>query len=346
MSQNIRWYDATALTVEGRGWTAVSKPFDRLPARAEGLVRQEVWDLSRNSAGISILFKTDATKITARWTVASDHHFPHMTDAALKGLDLYRYSEQDRQWSWVGSGFNWNGKNPYQADLVTDLDGRDCLYRLYLPLYDGVDSLQIGVPQQARFRAGRFVYAIEKPLVFYGTSITQGGCASRPGMAYPALIGRHLAAETINLGFSGNGKMDPELAGLLSEIDAAVYVIDCLPNMDVTLIEQRAAVFIKRLNEQRPGVPLILINHVRYANIWARPLSARGVDNMNQTLEKVYRNLMAEGLQDIYLIDATTFLGDDNEATVDGVHFTDTGFLRFSDGLEPELIKILRRKLR
>ena len=106
---------------------------------------------------------------------------------------------------------------------MKDLPAGKREYLLYLPLYNGVRSVELGLPKDSTLaKAGTWSSAIGKPIVFYGTSITQGGCASRPGMVHTAILGRQLNAPVINLGFSGNGKMEPEMANLLAELDPAL----------------------------------------------------------------------------------------------------------------------------
>ena len=98
-----------------------------------------------------------------------------------------------------------------------------------------------------------------KPLVFYGTSITQGGCASRPGMVHTAILGRWLDRPVINLGFSGNGTMDPEMADLMAELDPALYILDCLPNINAAQVAKRVVPFVRTLRKARPETPILLV---------------------------------------------------------------------------------------
>ena len=219
------WYDGWKLRLEGKGWTFTEAPYDRLPSKAKGVVRDNVWGLSKRSAGLAVRFATDSRTLAVHWVLTGkDLDMFHMPATGMSGVDLYIRTDQGWQWLAVGKALK-------VANLL-ELDGLPAgmhEYMLYLPLYNGTMSLRIGVPPTAVM--ARPDNRPGKPVVFYGTSITQGGCASRPGMAYPAIIGRRLDRETINLGFSGNGRMEPELADLLSDIDASAYVIDCMPNM-------------------------------------------------------------------------------------------------------------------
>src|ERR1017187_7975974 len=137
-------------------------------------------------------------------------------------------------------------------------------YLLYLPLYNGVEEVKIGVPPEAKFESALPRPAGLKPIVFYGTSIVQGGCASRPGMAYPAILGRRLDRPQINLGFSGNAWSEPEVAQLLAELDPAAYVLDPLPNMKEEWVVPRLARFVEILRGAHPKTPIVLVENVPY----------------------------------------------------------------------------------
>src|SRR5262249_11874186 len=144
----------------------------------------------------------------------------------VSGVDLY--VKTDQGWHWLGTGRPTQQTNT--AALVSGLPNQRREYTLYFPLYNGGSSIEIGIAKEALISPLPRDDGNAKPIVFWGTSITQGGCASRPGMVHTAILGRRLNVPVINLGFSGNGKMEPEVAELLAEIDAAIYVVDCLPN--------------------------------------------------------------------------------------------------------------------
>lgn len=329
------WYDAEGLTVEGKGFADTARFYDRLPARAEGVVRGAVWSLSRHSAGLCVRFVTDSPKIAARWTVLKDNlAMPHMPATGVSGLDLH--VNDNGVWRWIGTGRPSAKAN--EQVLAEGIPEGLHEYAVYLPLYNGTESLEIGVvPTAALARAPER----GKPVLFYGTSITHGGCASRPGMAYPAILGRRLGRSTINLGFSGNGKMEPELAELVAEVDAAAYVLDCLPNMTPEMVRERVEPFVAILREARPDTPIILVENVPYqAGAFLPAAKARYVDK-NVELQAAYKRLQERGVPNLYYVPCNSLLGDDGEATVDGTHPTDLGFQRMADGLEPVLREAL-----
>jgi len=335
----LRWHDARELLVEGRGWTDTKDFYDRLPARAEKIVRQNVWNLGRDSAGMCVRFETDATTIAARWQLRRDAlAMPHMPATGVSGLDLY--VKNGGKWRWLGNGRPANKSE--EKVLVRGLKPVRREYLLYLPLYNGVEEVGIGVPQEAALQSGFSRKANVKPVVFYGTSIVQGGCASRPGMAYPAILGRRFDWPTINLGFSGNAQCEPEVARLLSELDPAAYVLDPLPNMNVEMIAERFEQFVRTLREAHPVTPIVLVENIEYTDgdlVLARKTR---FNDANTKLQEIYKRLVKAGERKLFYVPTAKLLGSDGEATVDGTHPTDLGFMRMADAIEP----ILRRAIK
>jgi hypothetical protein len=337
------WYDVRDLDVEGKGWAETKAFFDRLPAKAEGVVRAPVWSLSRQSAGLCVGFATDATDIRARWTVTSKNlAMPHMPASGVSGLDLYVKAGGGR-WRWLGSARPKEGPTT-SATLAAGLpDGRR-EYRLYLPLYNGVSSVEIGIPGgRVLARAAPRGPAHRKPIVFYGTSITQGGCASRPGMVHTAILGRRLDRPTINLGFSGNGKMEPEMADLLAELDPAVYVLDCLPNMNAQQVEERVEPFVRTLRKARPATPIVLAEERIRDDAFLVSSQPQRNTAKNAALRAAHERLAASGVQGLHYLPGKGLLGDEEEATVDGSHPTDLGFFRMAEHFGALLGPLLRQ---
>lgn len=325
------WYDARSLTLEGKGWADTDKPFGRLPAKAHGIVRDPVWDLGAHSAGMCIRFVTDADQISARWKLTADTlAMVHMPATGVSGLDLY--VRDGAQWRWIGVG--QPTANPADAVLAQGIPKGVHEFMIYLPLYNGTDSLKIGLPMSASLAKAALR---PKPMVFYGTSIVHGGCASRPGMAYPAILGRRLDRSVVNLGFSGNGPLDPELGVLLAELDASVYVLDCAPNMNPTLIAERTESFVKALRKARPDTPIVIVENIRYQAGAFLPGSRQSYEDKNNALRTAYEKLEADGVAGLHYVTCDALLGDDGEATVDGTHPNDLGFMRMADALEPAL---------
>jgi lysophospholipase L1-like esterase len=335
-----QWYDIRHLGLEGQGWQETKSPFDRLPAKAEGVVRNAVWNLSRHSAGISARFVTDAKSIEAKWTLTSANlAMPHMPATGVSGLDLY-VNTPAGTWRWVANGRPTKKTNAVR--LLGEISEGRHEFCLYLPLYNGVTSVEIGVPNGAEVARLPRTKGTEKPMVFYGTSITHGGCASRPGMVHTSILGRRLNRPVINLGFSGNGTMDPEIAELLAELDASVVVIDCLPNMVADQVRQRVRPPVEKIRAARPDVPIVLAEDRTYSNSFFLASRRKRNDDSRVPLRETFNQMSKAGVKNLLYLEGEGQLGDDGEATVDSSHPTDLGFMRMADAFEPVLREALK----
>ncbi len=338
------WVDARELTVEGQGWATTEGPYDRLPLAAKGVVADGVWGLGKHSAGVSVRFRTDAEWIACRWKLGSENlAMDHMPATGVSGVDLYMRMPEELQkppgqrWHWIGVG-RPTGQE-MESQIAGGIPAGEHEFTLYLPLYNSTSSLEIGVPSGATL-----VAAADRGQAFvvWGTSITQGGCASRPGMAYPAIIGRWLDMPHINLGFSGNGQMQPEVTRFIAELDAAVFVIDCLPNLSTDLVTERTAPMVRALRQAHPGTPIVLVENIEYQASAALPGPRHGYQSKNAAFRAAYEQLVADGVAGLTYVEGEPLLGDDGEATVDGTHATDVGFLRMAEALTPILRGVLK----
>ena len=341
LSENdLRWVDGDTLDVEGRAFEDRSSPWDRLPAKAESIVRPPVWGNSRHSAGIAIRFISDSPTIAARWHLTSERlAMPHMPATGVSGVDLYVRMEGPSGpiWRWVANGRPFAVEN--ERILVSALPAVSREWLLYLPLYNGVESIEIGISENASIAPA---VSRDRPIVFYGTSITHGACASRPGMAHVAILGRRLDVPVVNLGFSGSGTLDPEIADLMAEIDASVYVLDCLPNLDGGKVAARAAPFVRRLRSLRPTVPIVLVEDRTYSDSIFNPSKERRNRENRAALKAAHAALLREGVDQLFYLEGDILLGDDGEATVDSSHPTDLGFMRHADAFGPVLRAAMR----
>jgi hypothetical protein len=337
----LQWHDVTQWGVEGRAFGEMprSRWFDRLPASAEGKVTDAVWNLSRDSAGMLVRFKTDATTIWANYTLQKERLAgANMTAIGASGIDLYTRDSAGK-WRWVG--VTRPDKKVVRQSIIDGLAPGFREYIAYLPLYNGVEELSIGVPPTAKFET--VAPRSEKPIVFYGTSITHGASASRPGMVHTAILGRRLEMPVVNLGFSGNGRMDAAVGEFLVKIDAAAYVIDCLPNMGAPDVRKKCIPLVKQLRAERPDTPIILVEDRRNTNSWILPQRNQHHTDNHAALRECFETLQKEGVKGLYYIPGDDLLGHDDEAATDGSHPSDLGFVRQSDVFEPVLRSALRR---
>lgn len=337
-ADNLEWHDVTKWGVEGRILPEQDRKrwFDRLPGNAEGKVTPAVWGLSRDSAGMMVRFKTNATAISVHYKLSKDRLAqPHMPATGVSGVDLYA-RDADGKWKWVM--VTKPATQEVRAEIIKDLAPGEREYAAYLPLYNGVDLLEIGVAKGSKFEG---LTPREKPLVFYGTSITHGACASRPGMVHTGILGRRLDMPVVNLGFSGNGRMDAAVGEYLVQIDAAMYVIDCLPNMNAAAVTEKCIPLVKQLRAAKPGTPIVLVEDRRFTNDWIWPAKKQFHTENHAALKAAYDTLVKEGVQGLHYIPGDHLYGDDTEGATDASHASDLGFMRQADIFEPVLRKAL-----
>lgn len=333
---SLNWTDALTLTIDARPYTDTLSPYDRLPARAKSIVRPAVWNLSRDSVGLAVRFTSDARALHVRYTLTRPNlAMYHMPASGVSGVDLYAHV--DDHWQWLA--ISRPVAQTVEGRLIGELPPGSRDYTLYLPLYNGVKSLAIGTPAGAAIKPWPRTTNTH-PILYYGTSIAQGACASRAGMAYTNILSRRLDRPVINEGFSGNGTMDHELAPLFAEVDAAAYVIDTLPNMTPESVKRRTEPFVRALREKRPETPVLLVEDRTFGSAPLQPVMQRLHAERRANLRAAYEHLAKDDPHLSYL-EGDTLLGSDSEATTDGSHPNDLGMVRYADALEPVLRKML-----
>jgi len=338
----FKWWNpanSDATVIEGQGWPKqVALPYDRFPARAEKMVRKAVWDLSRDAAGLVIRFLTNAPEIKVRYGVSGGLSMPHMPSTGVSGVDLYAV-DKNGAWNWSGGSYHFGDTITYDYKALPEDYTRE--YHLYLPLYNQVTWLEIGVPQGSEFQP--MEVPADKPIVIYGTSIAQGGCASRPGMAWTAILGRRLHDPVINLAFSGNGRLEDPVTGLLTELDAKVFVLDCLPNLGgfpTDTVAHRLERTVNTLRSRKPETPIVIVEHAD-ASIHSLNLDRNTTfTRVNQIADSVFARLKSAGINQLYLLSADE-IGLDEQSTVDGVHPGDYGMMQYALAYEKALRRIL-----
>ncbi len=334
--------------IEGQGWSGkdIQNPYHRLPAKAEKSVRPVVWNLSHNAAGLMIRFRASTDQIVVRYTVSGKHALPHMPATGVSGVDLYGVNS-DGDALWCAGKYTFGDTIQYR---FANLDPNDAYhkkgreYRLYLPLYNSVQWLEIGVPTGVTLTP--LPVRNDKPIVIYGTSIAQGACASRPGMAWTSILGRKLDRPVINLGFSGNGRLEKEVVDLLPDIDAKLYVLDCLPNLVATVgikpdeIKARISESVKTLRQRKPTTPILLVEHAGYAEGGLNPGRRQLYTEVNELMQQAFAQLKSEGIQQLYVLSKSA-INLTMDATVDGTHPTDLGMQQYADAYERSIRMIL-----
>ena len=331
----VKWIDAASLTIEGRAFADRKNPFDRLPASAEGRVTSAVWELSHHTAGLLIRFRTDSDFVKVKWNLISDDlDMANMSRTGKSGFDVY-HRAADGRWKFVRSFA------PQQKDgnLGTVSWKRGEEGQLNFPLYNGVTAVQIGVATNALFEV---VDAKKKPIVWYGVSTTQGCSASRPGMAFPAIVSRRLDIPHVNLGFSGAGRMEMEMCDYVSALEACVYVIDTPGNLNLQLMQERYEKFLRELHRRRPDTPIVIADQRIYSSerITRTP--------MNEYLAEMAARLRKEspGWKIYHVRAESMFPKEVDETAVDSPdgHPSDLGMVELADAYQQQIAAALGRK--
>lgn len=347
VSAQIKWYNPVSdslLPVQGRYWNKeIGNTYHRIPQRAKEKIRKSVWNLSRQSAGLYVKFYTNAPTVNVKYLVSGAHSMYHMPFTGVSGIDLYTTDCNGKQF-WcsgnyqIGDTIKCNYKITYHN---THRKGNE--FTLYLPLYNEVKFLQIGIPEDNYLEFVR--PSTEKPIVIYGTSIAQGACASRPGMAWTNILQRKLDTPVINLGFSGNGLLDEEFFRLLSEIDASLFVIDCMPNMtgdNVKWIQSRTEKGL-RLLRNKSNAPILLVEHDGYMGYHSCDMKKEEFMATNRELRKVYDKMKDEIGNLHYLTFEELNLSMDSQ--VDGTHATDIGMMEYANAYYRKITSLLYPEL-
>lgn len=340
-TEAIAWFNASDLDVEGVAFEDRENEFDRLPLRAKASVRPPVWDLSQFTSGVIIRFQTDSPRIHVQYELANPRlAMPHVPATAVSGVDLYAENDQGKmQWAAVIKPGNTVINQKLLGNIKPKADGSQRRYDLYLPLFNRPINLKIGVDPDSQF--GSAPTRTEKPIVIYGTSIMHGACASRSGMTISSILGRRLDTPIINLGFSGNGRMEAEVGKFLIELDPSVFVIDCLPNLNPQRVTERCEPLVRQIRDAHPETPILLVEDRVFTNAWLRAGAESFHQNNREALKSAYERLVADGIQNLHYLPANDLLGNDHEAATDGSHPSDLGMMRYADAYEPELRKII-----
>lgn len=335
--RQMAWYDLLDIGLEGQAFADVQRPYDRLPVRARGMVTERVWDLSRQATGLRCRFETDADGIEARWWTGPESRPAHIPPTGFRGLDLYGRDDAGR-WRWAGKAFAQDGVESRGTLFSHGVPTRR-EYQLYLPYRTSIQRLLLGVPAESTLEAA--TPSTLSPICFYGTSIVHGASAMRPGMTYPAIVSRRLDRPFFNFGFGGNGPLHLEMAELLRELDPAAFVLAGCENMTPELVAERAEPFVRILRDRHSDTPILLLEHLRYANGWIVPGRGEAYRQKNANLRVAYDRLVAAGDTNLHYLTTEQLIGDDDEATIDGTHPTDLGFMRMADAITPVLQSLL-----
>lgn len=340
---DLVWFDILEppFAVYGVYFDKAQDRFVRMPADVAASVSEGVASLANKTAGGRVKFRTDSSYIAIKAEMDNSALMPHMPLTGQSGFDLYRKTEQGDiffQTFVPPMGM----KEGYSAGRTTDGNMYD--YTINFPLYDRVKHLYIAFKRNAHLEAAA-PYAHETPVVYYGSSITQGGCASRPGNAYQAIISRRLDVDHINLGFSGCARGEQTMIDYIASLDMSVFVSDYDHNAPTAAhLAATLPVLYKTVRAAHPDLPIVLVSatDVQLKGNDA-PWYGEYVDRL-AIVRNVYEEGRAAGDKNVYFVSGTDlFAGECWDAcTVDGTHPNDLGFYRMAMGLEKVIAPLLK----
>lgn len=335
-NRKVHYYNALKkpFEVTGFAWWKEGEPLYRIPKElTEKEVNKGVLELANHTSGGTIRFKTDSPFLTIRikyiWKGFSDMN--HMPRSGSGGVDLYTTDENGRE-KYLGSAQPSRGGKPLERFLAHMPGGKMRNYTVYLPLYSGVSSLELGIRPGSRILPPD-PQKIKKPILFYGSSITMGGCASRPANNYTTMLCRAVDAPQINLGFSGSAKGEPALARAIAELDLAAFVLDYDYNApSVQHLKDTHEAFFLTIRKARPELPVIILSQCSHISKARRDV-----------IRKTYENAVARGDRKVWFIDGSELFGEAGDAmcTVDNCHPNDLGFYMMYKRVLPVLRQAL-----
>lgn len=331
---DIELYDVRKAPFELRGVFYEDGGFRRMPKSVAERVSEGVAQLSKHTSGGRVFFSSDSQCIALNCTRPGFWAMGHMARTGNGGFDLY----ERICGKWVYRDTFVPPSDPKGFSSIVDLkttEKRDLM--LHMPLYAPISSLHIGVIKGSSLERCGAEYARKKPIVFYGSSITQGGCASTPGGDYAGRVSRRFDSDYVNLGFSGSGKAEIPMMEYIASLDMSCFVYDYdynAPDTDYLRATHYRGYRIVR--DAHPDMPIIMMSCPNYDRIGYDAPERRDI------IAESYARALADGDKNVYFVDGrehfATFNADG--CTVDGCHPNDLGFYRMAEAVGSVLEKI------
>ena len=334
-AQDYVFKDATELTLAGKLFTDTPNPYHRVDTvRFKGFTELENIQV-RCSAGLSVLFRTDAPEISLRCDMGYQNHASNTMGIALRGFDLY-IRKADGRWQFAASR---EGKDEGVVRLISHMDRsmKECL--LYLPMYSELYSLEVGVP------AGCVLEALPSPfrhrVGIFGSSFTQGISISRTGMSYPDQFTRDTGVQLLSLGCSGNCKLQPYFAEVLKAADVDALVFDAFSNPAGETIRERLFPFIESIQETHPDIPLIFMQTIHRCSSHY-DLEREKTEEAKRVAAEEMMKEACKRYKNVYFIRPCAN-DSHHETSVDGTHPDDYGYTLWARSIEKPILRILRK---
>lgn len=335
LTREYRWHACGEGPLRYHGLTAGSGvPLCRMDPAAAAAVSEGVAALAYHTAGVSLDFVTDSLAVALRARLADPADMDHMPRSGSAGFDIY--TDEDGLLQFRKAVMSAGGEDRLAGEYVCE--GARCKrVRVHFPLYSGVAAVEIGLLPGAVLEENTAVPAAA-PIVFYGSSITQGACASRPGNAYPNILSRMLGREIADLGFSGCARGEQAMAAYIAGLPMSLLVMDYDHNApDEEELRRTHRPFFETIRRRQPDLPIVMISKpdVIWSRSWAPP--------RREIIRETWKQAWESGDRNVYFVDGETLFAGPcpDSCTVDGVHPNDLGFLRMAEHLAPLLARIL-----
>ena len=347
------WHDASegGFHIFGQGWPQLSqKKFQRLPITEKSKLNNvALWNASQLSAGLYVRFRTDATSISVRFTLTKQavQHY-NISSFGQSGVDLYARSDDGKTFHWLGNHLNYGFGTPATANfrniVPQNMEGnKECEYMLYMPNFNGVSKLEVGVDEGASFQYIE-VPEDDEPIVVYGSSAVQGSSASRPGNSWANMLGRELDAQIVNMGFADNAKLDEGIFNVMADLKPRVFIIDAMPDMKTMpqLIKERVVAGVKIL-QAMTNRPVLLVESPGAPDRLIRPGQDELHTKANEQLREAYDQLTQDGYTNLFYMTQEE-LGLNEEDFLDGINPSDLGMKHYAAAYAKKLAYIEENK--
>ena len=339
---DIEWYDIrkAPFKIYGLYNPQTQTPFVRLPHEVAKTVNPGVERLNFYTAGGRVRFKTNSPYVAINSEMVLTDKMPHITLCGKAGFDAYIEKNSKSQYAFTFiPPFTMTDGYSSLKEIDTQIFGEGPYnVTINFPLYNGVTDLHVGIKEGSKLEKAT-PYVNEKPVVYYGSSITQGGCASRPGTCYQALISKNLNLDYINLGFSGSARGEDAIAEYMASLPMCCFVSDYAHNApNAEHLEKTHYPLYLKIREKHPDIPYIMISRPDFC------LGERSeVSKRLAVVKNSYEKAVANGDKNVYFIDGSKFFEGmhADECTVDGTHPNDLGFYRMAEIIGNTLKKVL-----
>lgn len=331
-------YDVREAPFEIYGlYSPLTEPeFKRMPDEVAATVSKEVAILARNTAGGRVRFSSDSMYVAISAEMYAIARVPHMPLSGSAGFDLYIdvEGEGSRFRKTFMPAYNMTDGYEFKIDFY---EKKMRHFTINFPSYSGVKNLRVALQKDATVAPG-LKYRNSLPVVYYGSSITQGACASRPGNNYQNIISRRLNLDYLNFGFSGAGKAEEPMLDYLASLPMMAFVCDYDHNAsNPDYLRKTHLNVYKKIRAAHPDIPFIMISRSDFDCAYDENILRRDV------IIDTYRYARAQGDRNVYYIDgASVYRGPYSEmCTIDGVHPGDLGFALIADAIGAELVRAL-----